>query len=423
MSVLSSNVIRTGVTFVLSFGLGKGTSFLAALALPRLIDAKMYGGIELALTISTLGAAVVGLGATSVGTRRALVDNEPRGETIVFVHCLWLVLIGLAAAAGLAAAGWAVQYICGAAMIGIVGFQVSAASLTRIRGQVHWSGWFDNISIMITLVLVVLVVLLGRADLPTFTWGVVATSAAAGVAAVWGLMRRPIGPWRPIVADVLALGVPMMLFGAAIALIFGTIRIAIAQELVLRDVACFSLCARICLVLIFVSQTLVTGLFRPIYKAGGEAITRAFSLWIPALSAIALVVAIAGYYGAPLLVAGTTTPAADFAAVFPAVVIQTSFWVLNSNLEIFVVRELLSRQASVACVVIAASGLAVGTAVTALGLLTLMTVINLYSVMMAILLLTQMRLLLRRGIDFRRAYWALPLLAAPGLIYLLPGPA
>jgi len=423
MSVLSSNAIRKGITFVLSFGLGKGTSFLAALALPRLMDAQVYGGIELALTIGTLGAAVVGLGATSVGTRRALVDNEPRGETIIFVHCLWLVLIGLAAAAGLAAAGWAVQYICGAAMIGVVGFQVSAASLTRIRGQVHWSGWFDNISIMITLVLVILVVLLGKADLPSFAWAVVATSAALGIVALWLLMRRPIGPWRPIIADVLALGVPMMMFAAAISLIFGTIRIAIAQELVLGDVARFSLCARICLVLIFVSQTLVTGLFRPIYKAGGEAISRAFSLWILALSAIALVVAIAGYYGAPLLVAGTTIPAADFAAVFPAVVIQTSLWVLNSNLEIFVVRELLARQASVACVVIAAGGLAVGAAVTALGLLTLLTVINLYSVLMAILLLTQMRLLLRKGIDFRRAYWALPLLAAPGLIYLLPGPA
>jgi hypothetical protein len=423
MSVLSSNAIRTGVTFVLSFGLGKGSSFLAALALPRLMDAQVYGGVELALTIGSLGAAVVGLGATSVGTRRSLVDNDPRGETIVFVHCLWLAVVGLAIAGGLAAAGWAVQYVCGAAMMGIIGFQVSAASLTRIRGQVYWSGWFDNISIMITLALVVLVVLMGRADLPTFTWGVVATAAVGGLAALYVLMRRPIGPWRPIASDVLTLGLPMMLFSAAMALIFGTIRIAIAQELVLRDVACFSLCARICLVLIFVSQALVTGLFRPIYKAAGEAIARAFSFWIMALSGIALVVAIAGYYGAPLLVAGTTTPAADFAAVFPAVVVQTTFWVLNSNLEIFVVRELLSRQASVACVVFAATGLAVGAAAVALGLLSLMTVINIYSVLMASLLLTQMRLLSRKGIDFRRAYWALPLLAAPGLVYLLPGPA
>jgi hypothetical protein len=47
MSVLSSNAVRTGVTFVLSFGLGKGTSFLAALAMPRLMDARVYGGIEL----------------------------------------------------------------------------------------------------------------------------------------------------------------------------------------------------------------------------------------------------------------------------------------------------------------------------------------------------------------------------------------
>ena len=52
-----------------------------------------------------------------------------------------------------------------------------------------------------------------------------------------------------------------------------------------------------------------------------------------------------------------------------------------------------------------------------------MTVINLYSALMAILLLTQVKLLARKGIDLRAAYWVLPLVAAPGLLYLLPTPA
>jgi hypothetical protein len=420
MSVLSSNVIRAGVTFTLSFGLGKGTSFLAALAMPRLMDARVYGGIELALTIGALGAALTGLGATSVSARRALIDREPYGVTIVFVHCLWLALIALLVAGAAAAAGAGVQYVCGAAMIGIIGFQASASSYTRIRGQVHLSGWFDNISMIIVFALACLVVVVGKANMAAFTWGVIAATTLSGLVAALMVARAPRIPWRRIFADIATLGVPMMFFGAAMMLIFGTIRIAIAKELALADVARFSLCARICLVLIFVSQALATGLFRPIYQAGGHAIARGFTLWVIALSGIAFVVAIIGYYGAPLLVAGTTTPPADFAAVFPAVVVQTSIWVLNSNLEIFVVRELISRQAAIACIVIAATGLAVGVAVAASGLLGLMTVINLYSALMAILLLTQMRLLARQGIDLSAAYWVLPLVAAPGLLYLLP---
>jgi hypothetical protein len=420
MSALPSNIVRRGVTFVVSFGLGKGTSFLAALAMPRLMDARIYGGIELALTIGTLGAAVAGLGATSVAIRRYLVDKEPRAETMVFVHCLWLAVVALAAAGGLAAAGWAVQYVCGAAMIGIIGFQASASSFTRLRGRVHLSGWFDNISMIIVLTLAAFVLLAGKANLVAFTWCVAAAVASSGIAAAIMLIRKPVDSWRQVISDIVRLGTPMMLFGGAMMLIFGTIRIAIARELALADVACFSLCARICLVLIFVSQALATGLFRPIYQAGGETIARGFRLWIVALSAIAFVVAIIGRYGAPVLVAGTTTPPADFAAVFPAVVVQTSIWVLNSNLEIFVLRELISRQAAVACVVIAALGLAIGAAVVALGLLNLMCVINLYSALMATLLLTQMKLLSRKGIDLRRTYWALPLIGAPGLLYLLP---
>jgi hypothetical protein len=212
----------------------------------------------------------------------------------------------------------------------------------------------------------------------------------------------------------------MMVFSLSQILLFGTSRIAIARELTLDDVASFSLAARIALVLVFASQVPSIGLFRSVYRAEGDQIARFFAIWIVVLSAIAFVLTAAAHFGARWAVLGTEIPAPVFAALFPAVAIQTTIWVLNSNLEMFVVRELKSSAAATACFVIVFLGLLAGAALSWAGRLGLMTIIGVYSVGMLAMLLVQMRLLAGKGVRFRGAYFALPLAAAPALFYLLP---
>lgn len=420
MPVLSSKAIRTGLTFALSFGLGKGAAFCAALAIPRLVDARLYGVVELALTVGALGASILGLGAPSVAVKSYLIDKDPQARPMLVAYCLWLAAIGLAAAAGLAALGYGAEYICGATMIGLFGFQSSTAAYARMRGHIHLSGWFDNSSMLLTFLLISLLVLAGGAGRGNFAWALAAATAAIGIGTLATFVRLPMGDLKALVRRVVTVGTPMMFFSVSMLLIFGTSRIAIAKALTLADVACFSLCARIGLMLVFASQILTTGLFRTVYQLGNEEVARVFTLWIVVLSGIALLLTVGGHFAAPLLVAGTNIPAVSFAAVFPPVAIQMTLWVLNSNLELFVVRDLLARQAAVACVVIAALAFAAGLAMAGFGVLGLMSIINLYSLAMLVLLLTQMKLLSRQGVRFRSAYFALPLVATPSLILLLP---
>mgnify|MGYP003347112845 CR=1 FL=1 len=85
-----------------------------------------------------------------------------------------------------------------------------------------------------------------------------------------------------------------------------------------------------------------------------------------------------------------------------------------------VVRELQSRRAAIACLVIIGLGGLAGWGVSLAGRLDMTAILAVYSVAMLAMLLVQMRLLAHKGVPFRGAYAALPLAAAPLLIHLLP---
>lgn len=420
MAIPSSKSVRTGLTFLLSFGLGKGAAFCAALALPRLADANLYGTIELALTVGMLGAAVLGLGAPAAAVKQHLVDDDPRADAVLSAHCVWLCALALMGAGLVGAVDPGAAYLSGIAMIGLVGFQSSATAYARMRGHIHLSGWLESSTIFLVFVIVGILFLTHGTRSSALLWQLIAVVALLGIANLVFFLRSRPADTAALAVEIVRVGTPMMIFGLSQILLFGTSRIAIARELSLADVAAFSLCARIALVLVFVSQVPSIGLFRSVYRLTGDAIARYFALWILVLSAISFGLCVAAHFGANLAVVGTDIPAAAFAYLFPAVAIQTTLWVLNSNLEMFIVRELLSRPAAIACFVIVAAGLAVGAALLLAGHLNLMVIIGIYSAAMLAMLVVQMRLLARKGAEFRNAYLALPLTAAPALLYLLP---
>lgn len=247
-----------------------------------------------------------------------------------------------------------------------------------------------------------------------------AVALATATIATIGLFRHGTAGLKALAGEVVRLGTPMMVFGLGQLLLFSTARLAIAQGGALTEVASYSLCARIALVLVFASQILNVGLFRTVYRASGEAIGRYFAVWIAVLSLLALAVTFAGHFGAGLAVFGTEIAPLSFSVLFPIVVMQTTIWVLNSNLEQFVVRDLLSRPAAIASFVVVGASALVMFGLSAMGRLDLMTILAVYSVAMLAMLLVQMRLLAHKGVAFRSAYLVLPLAASPLLVYLLP---
>jgi hypothetical protein len=292
-----------------------------------------------------------------------------------------------------------------------------------MKGYIHLSGWLDNVAIMAVFVVVGALAVADGAGVTSLTWAMAVVSAALVAIGLAWMVRRPVPKLPTLARQVVRLGTPMMFFRLAQLLLFGTARIAIGKALGLDDVASFSVCARIALLLVFINQVLNIGLFRSVYRMEIATIGRAFSLWIVALAGLGCLVAVVGRFAGPLLVAGTGVPASALVDIFPLVVIQTLLWILNSNLELFVVRELLSRQAATACILVVALGLVVGVSLFEWRYLSLSILMSLYCLGMCAMLIIQMLLLSRKGVVFRHAYAALPLVASPGLLYLFPASA
>jgi O-antigen/teichoic acid export membrane protein len=415
-----SSTIRTAATFVLSFALAKGMSFVAAMTIPRLVDTATYGAIELAMTVGILVSSVMGLGVPAAATRMYLVDRNEAAQFLLAANALWLAVIGLVAAFVVARLGYDDAIVCCAAILGLYGLQFSASTYTRMRGFIHFSGWFDNITML--LVCGLLLALIGRpySKLADTTLALLLLSAGLGLGAGAVLSKAPLRKLAHQLREALALGLPIMLFASSSLLVFGTMRIAIGRTLSLADVAAYSLCARVSLILVFLSQVLATGFFRRLYQMEGAEVSKIFTAWIVVLSGSATVLAVAAHFAAPLLVVGTDISAVKVDALFASVTVQTSLWILNSNLEMYIVRELKSQQAALVFVLTAAAGLVAGAILHAAGTLDLAMIVNLYSFAMIGVLLIQMRLLSAGGIRFIRAYLALPLLAGPWLVGLLP---
>lgn len=418
MSLLS--LARVAVTFVFSFALAKGTSFLAAMAIPRLVDAPSYGVVELAMTVGVLSSSILGLGMPGAANRLYLVDKEPRAQFLLAGSCLWLAAVGLFGAFALVQLGFDAKYVVCSAILGLYGLQFSASTFTRMRGFIHYSGWFDNIAILLVCALLAVFATREHTDLGSFTGSLLVLSGLLGTAALIILVKAAVPDLKAVARRALSIGFPMMLFSASSLLIFGTLRIALGRSLTLSDVASYSLCARVTLLLVFISQVLATGFFRQLYQMEGADVSRIFTAWVVALAGASTVLAIVAHFASDLLVIGTAIPADNVKAIFPAVTVQTVLWILNSNIEMYIVRELVAQKAAQIFVLTAATTLAVGLLLHALGLIGLLTIINLYSVAMAAVLVIQMRLLSRHGVSLERSYWGLPLVAGPLLVYLLP---
>jgi O-antigen/teichoic acid export membrane protein len=418
MSLLS--LARVAVTFVFSFALAKGTSFLAAMTIPRLVDAPSYGVVELAMTVGVLSSSVLGLGVPGAANRLYLVDKEPRAQFLLAGSCLWLAALGLVGAFVLAWLDFDTKYVVCGAILGLYGLQFSASTFTRMRGFIHFSGWFDNVALLVVCALLAVFATRQSTNLESFTRSLIVLSGLLGMAALVILVRAAVPHLREIALRALSIGFPMMLFGASSLLIFGTLRIALGRSLTLSDVASYSLCARVTLLLVFISQVLATGFFRQLYQMESADVSRIFTAWVLALAGASTVLAIVAHFTSDLLVIGTAIPAGSVKAIFPAVTVQTALWILNSNLEMYIVRELLARKAALIFVLTAAAALAVGLLLHALGMLGLLTIINLYSVAMAAVLVMQMRVLSRHGVNLERCYLGLPLVGGPLLVSLLP---
>lgn len=412
--------LRVATTYVLSFGMAKGLAFLSALMIPRLVDARTYGAIEFAMTVGILVGSTLSVGVPAASARLFLIEKDQRPHLLMASSCLWVSLIGLGIAVLVLRLGYDVEFVCSAAILGLYAFQLAASAYTRMKAYIHFSGWFDNAAILTLCAVLLVLKWFDAATFENFTWVVAFVSVAVAISAAGVLVGSDTGGLGPLLRRVLLIGLPILMFGTINQIIFGTIRIAIERALDLSDVAAFALCARVTVLLVFLRQVLETAFVRHLYVMAGDKLGPLFSVWLLVMAAATMGVALAGHYFPDLIVLGTAIPAAKVKALFPLVTVQTALWSLNSNLEMFTVRDLLSRQAATASTLVVAGALVIGLMLHSLGVLNLALIVNIYSGVMATALIIQMVLLSRKGMRFGWGYLGLPLVGMPLLVTLLP---
>ncbi len=419
---ISPSLARTAFTFILSFGLAKGTAFLAALALPRLVDNQTYGVLELALTVGAFSASFLSLSVNGAAARLHLIDEAPHAQTILVGLCGWLAALALVGVAGVVALRGGPTYLVCAAILGLFGIQMASSTYTRMKGLIHASGWLDSAALLITAALALLLSCFGEATPRSFAWAMVAVAAVAAALSGIKLAQARFAELRIIAIEAARMGAPMMFYGFLTFAIFGTPRIAIAKALNLEDVVSFSLCARIALILVFIHQVLSTGFFRQLYQMDNTRVGHILAGWIVVLSGIALSFAVATRYLSGLLVMGTAVPSAAIVPLFPPIIVQTTLWVLNANVELYVNRDLIARKASFMLGGLCLVALAIGLVLRETGQLSLQTIIYTYAGLALVSLISQMSLLSRKGFAFGPAYTVLPFTFSPLLVGLLPVP-
>jgi hypothetical protein len=420
MLPVPKSLLRKAFTFAVSFGLSKAVAFGAALSLPRLVDAETYGILELALTIGLFAASILGTNVHTVAIRAHLVEEAPNAQAMLTLQTLALSTVGLLAASIAVVMGLGAMSALCAATVSLFAVQFFLSSAARMHGWINLTGWFDNVSIITVAALAAILLVLGMARPQAFLIAFVAIGVAAAIPSARALVGMPPREIRALAMHAVRLGAPMTLYTLSALVMFGTPRIAIAQALTITDVSTYSLCARVATFLVFPHQLLGTGLFRQLYQMKIELVGRLMAAWMVVISLIGLAFAIITRLTSPWLVLGTDVPNTAIVHLMPAVTVQTVLWILNANLEMFVNRELISRTASIALIGLAAAAAGIGFALHAAGMLPLLTVIYLYIGLSLVSLTIQLMLLARKGFAAAPCFAALPLVASPLLVQLLP---
>ncbi len=420
MLPISPATLRKVGTFALSFGLSKIAAFAAAVALPRFVDTETYGLLELAMSVASLAGGVLGLGATAFAARAFLLENDPSARTILVGHAMVLSLVGSGLGLVLVLIGASNLLVICAGLLALFGMQSSASSYVRMHGNVTLAGWFDAIAL---IALVALAASLSAVNLATAEYmalGMLAIGLAILVPTLRMTARIPLHELKLLLRRVIMGGTPMMLYGLAIILVFGTSRMAIGQGLGLADVAIFSVCARLTAVLLFANQIFQIGFVQYLYRLKADSLARIFPFWTIALCVAGLVLALVGHFSSELIVMGTNIPASAVAKVFPSVVVLSTLSILNANIEMYINRELASHQAAVSLTAISALGFVVGIVLLRLEVLSLASIVDLYSVAMGLALGVQMRILMHRGLSFGWSHLVLPMVIVPWFVRFLP---
>jgi O-antigen/teichoic acid export membrane protein len=403
--------LQAGVCFVASFGTAKSLAVLGPLLLARFLTPADYGALELALSIGLLIAVVSSLGIPLAVPQLYLALARHRIEDLLAFQIFAVALLsGLALLLpwSLLPAG---ALGLGVSLAALFALQLALSAYCRVRQARLWSGWVDNLALVLLPALVLGCYLAsGRLVLRDVASACAVVPALVGGAALLVFLRVRRPGFGAAYRDALWRGGPMMLNATLMFCTASGLRLAIGRYLPLEDVAIYAFGARLCLGLVLVHQIGVTGLFARIYTLSAASADRGFAVGLAALVGLGLVL-LAGF---AVLGDRVSWGAVDMMAVrglLPILCAQTVLWIVTAWLELPIGREGLAGASVLLFGALLGGFVAAVVALDALGGLGLTSISVVFTGFLLLCVLGQIRLLARRGLRFTRLLRALPLVA------------
>jgi O-antigen/teichoic acid export membrane protein len=411
--------VRAGARFIASFGAAKGVALIGPLILARLLTAQDYGAVELALSVGLLGGVVGSLGIPLAVPQLYLALARRHVEDLLGFQTLVVAV----AAAGSALILWHMRapsaLQLSAIMVGLFAAQIALSSYCRVRQARTWSGWVDNLCLVLLAVLSLgWYAATGGLDLRHLSVGFQATLllVMVGALAVFLGFRRP--RFGPAYRDAIGRGSVMMINALLMFFTTSSLRLFIGHYLSLEDVALYSLCARICLALVFIHQLVVTGLFAQIYTLSDARFDRYFSACLGGLLGFGIALNTGFSWFADRWHWGSLDMA-TLHGLFPIVCAQTVLWIATAWFEMLIVREGLAATSATVMALLFSTFVAVVAVLDVAGWLGLITINLVFGSVLFVSVLCQIQLLARQGLRFPRFQWTLslvPVLALQGAL-------
>lgn len=403
--------LQAGIRFIASFSAAKSLAVLGPLLLARFLTPTDYGALELALSIGLLIAVVGSLGIPLAVPQLYLTLARHRIEDLLAFQ-----ILVVAALSGLALlVPWSIlpagALELGASLSGLFALQLALSAYCRVRQARSWSGWADNLALVLLPVLLLGCYLTsGRLALHDVGSACAAVPLVIGGGALLVFLRCRRAGFGAAYRDALGRGGPMMLNAVLMFCTVSGLRLVIGRYLPLEDVAVYAFGARLCLMLVLVHQVGATGLFARIYTLPSERSDRGFAIGLAGLIGLGLALLV----GVAALGDRLSWGAVDMAAVrglLPILCAQTVLWIVTAWLELPIGREGLAGASALLFGALIAGFVATVAALNALGWLGLTSISQVFTLFLLLCVLGQIHLLARRGLHFTRLRTMLPLVA------------
>lgn len=345
--------------FLANFIVAKGVVYLMPLVVAATASAQLYGGVELALAIGLQACAIL-LGAPLAGIVQIYLI---KGDREVGDLLLLLTFASALALSVLTSLLWLVRadsmVILVASILTVTVLQNTASTWYRMRGERNRTAWADSVSILIAGVVVAGVVAGFGADATgiaafAFTLLTGLTALLSGAAL---LRHRTAGLRRRLLAAS-RVGLPMMVVGMfSIWLgVGGRILIGFTSA---ESLAAYSLAFRISGLALGVHQLATTAAFPALYATRTKQADRLLSLFMLAVLAVSIGLAIVGPYAIDVMHFSALAPGdrAMFRALVPLTSLQTYLWIGYALLQFRINRSRAAKASIVPVLVVTVVGI------------------------------------------------------------------